>query len=313
VILKGDGMSERLSLTIDGFQAGFISTQHASDGEILISYQMGGSGPPLLLLHGFPQTKMIWHRVAPALAKHFTVIASDLRGYGASSKPQGLADHSTYSKRAMASDQAQLMNALGFSHYGVLGHDRGGRVAHRLALDYGKQVNKLMVLDISPTLAMYEQTTMQFASSYWHWFFLIQKAPIPETMIGANTEFFMKQFMGGRHAGLSIFAPECWQEYVLAMSDPACLHAMCEDYRAAASIDLEHDRQSIAQKQLIEMPVRVLWGEFGQVNACFKPLEDWQKLGTDVSGQTLQSGHYIPEEIPEILIAEALTFFAAPP
>jgi haloacetate dehalogenase len=309
VILKGDGMSKRLPLTIDGFQAGLISTQHASDGEILISYQMGGSGPPLLLLHGFPQTKMIWHRVAPALAKHFTVIASDLRGYGASSKPQGLADHSTYSKRAMASDQAQLMNALGFSHYGVLGHDRGGRVAHRLALDYGKQVNKLMVLDISPTLAMYEQTTMQFASSYWHWFFLIQKAPIPETMIGANTEFFMKQFMGGRHAGLSIFAPECWQEYVLAMSDPACLHAMCEDYRAAASIDLEHDRQSIAQKQLLEMPVRVLWGEFGQVNACFKPLEDWQKLGTDVSGQTLQSGHYIPEEIPEGLIAEALSFF----
>jgi len=302
-------MSERLPLTIDGFQAGLISTQHASDGEILISYQMGGSGPPLLLLHGFPQTKMIWHRVAPALAKHFTVIASDLRGYGASSKPQGLADHSTYSKRAMASDQAQLMNALGFSHYGVLGHDRGGRVAHRLALDYGKQVNKLMVLDISPTLAMYEQTTMQFASSYWHWFFLIQKAPIPETMIGANTEFFMKQFMGGRHAGLSIFAPECWQEYVLAMSDPACLHAMCEDYRAAASIDLEHDRQTIAQKQLLEMPVRVLWGEFGQVNACFKPLEDWQKLGTDVSGQTLQSGHYIPEEIPEGLIAEALSFF----
>jgi len=309
VILKGDGMSERLPLTIDGFQAGLISTQHASDGEILISYQMGGSGPPLLLLHGFPQTKMIWHRVAPALAKHFTVIASDLRGYGASSKPQGLADHSTYSKRAMASDQAQLMNALGFSHYGVLGHDRGGRVAHRLALDYGKQVNKLMVLDISPTLAMYEQTTMQFASSYWHWFFLIQKAPIPETMIGANTEFFMKQFMGGRHAGLSIFAPECWQEYVLAMSDPACLHAMCEDYRAAASIDLEHDRQTIAQNQLLEIPVRVLWGEFGQVNACFKPLEDWQKLGTDVSGQILQSGHYIPEEIPEGLIAEALSFF----
>ena len=302
-------MSERLPLTIDGFQAGFISTQHASDGEILISYQMGGSGPPLLLLHGFPQTKMIWHRVAPALAKHFTVIASDLRGYGASSKPQGLADHSTYSKRAMASDQAQLMNALGFSHYGVLGHDRGGRVAHRLALDYGKQVNKLMVLDISPTLAMYEQTSMQFARGYWHWFFLIQKAPIPETMIGANTEFFMKQFMGGRHAGLSIFAPECWQEYVLAMSDPACLHAMCEDYRAAASIDIEHDRQTIAQKQLLEMPVRVLWGEFGQVNACFKPLEDWQKLGTDVSGQTLQSGHYIPEEIPEGLIAEALSFF----
>jgi len=181
---------------MDGFQEGVVRTVHA-DGEITIAYQIAGSGPPLLLLHGFPQTKMIWHRVAPALAEHFTVIASDLRGYGASSKPPGLTDHSNYSKRAMASDQGQLMNALGFSQYSVLGHDRGGRVAHRLALDYGDQVNKLMVLDISPTLAMYEQTTMQFASSYWHWFFLIQKAPIPETMIGANTEFFMQQFMGG--------------------------------------------------------------------------------------------------------------------
>ena len=153
--------------------------------------------------------------------------------------------------------------------WGTIG---GGRVAHRLALDYGDQVNKLMVLDISPTLAMYEQTTMQFASSYWHWFFLIQKAPIPETMIGANTEFFMQHFMGGRHAGLGIFAPSCWQEYLAAMREPACIHAMCEDYRAAASIDLIHDRQTLTDGQRLEMPMRVLWGEFGQVNACFNPL-----------------------------------------
>lgn len=294
---------------MDGFQAGVITTQHAGDGEISIAYQMAGSGPPLLLLHGFPQTKMIWHRVAPALALHYTVIATDLRGYGASSKPRGKPDHSTYSKRAMASDQAQLMNTLGFTKYGVLGHDRGGRVAHRLALDYGDQVSRLMLLDISPTLAMYEQTTMQFAQGYWHWFFLIQKEPIPETMIGANPEFFMTQFMGGRHAGLGIFAPACWHEYVAAMKDPDCVHAMCEDYRAAASLDLVHDRETIAQKQCLAMPVRVLWGEFGQINACFQPLTDWQGLAKNLTGHTVPSGHYIPEEVPEVLLAEALSFF----
>jgi len=297
-----------MAFIMQGFQSGAITTHHAEDGEITISYQIAGNGPPLLLLHGFPQTKVIWHRVAPELAKHFTVVAADLRGYGDSSKPHGKEDHSNYSKRAMASDQSQLMNQLGFQEYSVIGHDRGGRVAHRLAADHGNEVKKLMVLDISPTLAMYEQTNMQFARGYWHWFFLIQKEPIPETLISANTEFLMKQFMGGRHAGLGIFDPACWNEYLTAMQNPACLHAMCEDYRAAASIDLEHDKEDIKHQRLLQMPVKVLWGEYGQVNACFNPLEDWKRIANNVSGHTVKSGHYIPEEIPEILIEEVRNF-----
>lgn len=298
-----------MTFIMQGFRSGSITTNHDQDGEIAISYQIAGNGPPLLLLHGFPQTKVIWHGVAPELAKHFTVVATDLRGYGDSSKPHGKEDHSSYSKRVMASDQSQVMNQLGFQEYGVVGHDRGGRVAHRLAADYGHAIKKLMVLDISPTLAMYEQTTMQFARGYWHWFFLIQKEPIPETLIGANTEFLMKQFMGGRHAGLSIFDPDCWNEYLTAMKNPACLHAMCEDYRAAASIDLEHDRGDIKNQHLLQMPVKVLWGEYGQVNACFNPLEDWKRVAKNVSGHTVKSGHYIPEEIPELLIKEVIEFF----
>lgn len=292
-----------------GFVSGVAKTIHEKDGEINIAYQIAGEGPPLLLLHGFPQTKVIWHRVAPELSKKFTVIATDLRGYGDSSKPNSKPDHSNYSKRAMSSDQSQLMKQLGFNTYFVVGHDRGGRVAHRLAADHSSEVQKLMVLDIAPTLAMYEQTHMLFAKSYWHWFFLIQKHPIPETLISGNTEFLMKQFMGGRHAGLGIFDPACWDEYLTAMKNPDCLHAMCEDYRASASVDLEHDREDIQNQFKLQMPVKVLWGEYGQVNACFKPLEDWKKVARYVSGHTVKSGHYIPEEIPEVLIEEIENFF----
>lgn len=292
-----------------GFVSGVAKTIHEKDGEINIAYQIAGEGPPLLLLHGFPQTKVIWHRVAPELSKKFTVIATDLRGYGDSSKPNSKPDHSNYSKRAMSSDQSQVMKQLGFNTYFVVGHDRGGRVAHRLAADHSSEVQKLMVLDIAPTLAMYEQTHMLFAKSYWHWFFLIQKHPIPETLISGNTEFLMKQFMGGRHAGLGIFDPACWDEYLTAMKNPDCLHAMCEDYRASASVDLEHDREDIQNQFKLQMPVKVLWGEYGQVNACFKPLEDWKKVARYVSGHTVKSGHYIPEEIPEVLIEEIENFF----
>lgn len=293
---------------MQGFKEGLMTTDHPEDGEISIAYQIAGEGPPLLLLHGFPQTKMIWHRVAPELSKNFTVVATDLRGYGNSSKPHGKQDHSNYSKRAMASDQAQVMNKLGFKEYSVVGHDRGGRVAHRLAVDHSSQVQNLMVLDISPTLAMYEQTNMEFAQSYWHWFFLTQKEPIPETLIGANPEFLMKQFMGGRHAGLGIFDQDCWKEYLTAMQDPNCLHAMCEDYRAAMSIDLEHDRRDIEAKTQLHIPVKVLWGEYGQVNNIFKPLEDWKRIAKNVTGHTVKSGHYIPEEIPKVLIGEINNF-----
>jgi haloacetate dehalogenase len=296
-----------MSVSFPGFEA---KTFHADseDGSIEISYLIGGSGPPLLLLHGFPQTKAIWSQVAPELARNFTVVAADLRGYGASSKPHGKSDHSTYSKRSMAADQHALMKSLGFNQFFLLGHDRGGRVSHRLAMDFPESVLRLMVLDISPTLTMYENTTMEFAKGYWHWFFLIQPEPVPETLIGANPEFWLKNHMG-RHAGTGIFSPDRWAEYLAGASHPESMHAMCEDYRAAATIDLIHDRSDRAAGKMLKMPLRVLWGEHGLVNQCFKPIEDWRVVAKDVAGKAVPSGHYIPEEIPDILLAEAREFF----
>ena len=296
-----------MAVAFPGFEQKRITIE-SEDGSIEIACQIGGSGPALLLLHGFPQTKAIWHQVAPALANNFTVIASDLRGYGESSKPHSKNDHSTYSKRSMASDQHGLMKALGHDQFFLLGHDRGGRVSHRLAADYPESVLSLMVLDISPTLTMYEQTSMDFAKGYWHWFFLIQPEPIPETLIGANPEFWLKNHMG-RHAGTGIFTADRWNEYLAGASNPQSMHAMCEDYRAAATIDLVHDRADRAANKLLEMPLRVLWGEHGLVNKCFKPLEDWQKVAKTVSGKTVPCGHYIPEEMPELVIEEAKSFF----
>lgn len=297
-----------MSISFPGFTENKVTVQ-SNDGPIEIAYLIGGSGPPLLLLHGFPQTKAIWSQVASELAKNFTVIAADLRGYGASSKPHGKADHSTYSKRSMAADQHALMKSLGFNQFFLLGHDRGGRVSHRLAMDYPESVLRLMVLDISPTLAMYEKTTMAFAKGYWHWFFLIQPEPIPEAMIRANPEFWLKNHMG-RHAGTGIFSADHWAEYLAGASNSESMHAMCEDYRAAASIDLVHDRADRAAGSQLTIPMRVLWGEYGLVNRCFKPLDDWMQVASDVTGKAVPSGHYIPEEVPEQLLAETRKFFA---
>lgn len=297
-----------MSITFDGFQLNTYSADTA-DGPIEISYLIGGNGPPLLLLHGFPQTKAIWSLVAPELSKYFTVVAADLRGYGASSKPHGKSDHSTYSKRSMAADQHALMKALGFDQFFLLGHDRGGRVSHRLAMDFPESVLRLMVLDISPTLTMYENTSMEFAKGYWHWFFLIQPEPVPEKMIGANPEFWLKNHMG-RHAGTGIFSPERWSEYLAGASNTDGMHAMCEDYRAAASVDLIHDRADRDAAKKLQMPIKVLWGEHGLVNKCFKPLEDWKGVALTVYGKPVPSGHYIPEEIPDVLLAEAKEFFS---
>ncbi|BDT79070.1 alpha/beta fold hydrolase [Polynucleobacter yangtzensis] len=296
-----------MAVSFPGFTENKI-TVSSDDGSIEIAYLVGGSGPPLLLLHGFPQTKAIWSQVAPDLAKHFTVVAADLRGYGSSSKPHGKTDHSTYSKRSMAADQHSLMQALGFDQFFLLGHDRGGRVSHRLALDFPDSVLRLMVLDISPTLTMYEGSTMAFAKGYWHWFFLIQPEPVPETMIGANPEYWLKNHMG-RHAGTGIFSADRWAEYLAGASNTECMHAMCEDYRAAASIDLIHDRSDRATGIQLKMPLKVLWGEHGLVNQCFKPLDDWRSVAANVTGRAVPSGHYIPEEIPGLLIDEARDFF----
>jgi len=277
-------------------------------GGIGIAAVVAGSGPPLLLLHGYPQTSAIWHRVAPRLARRYTVVATDLRGYGDSSKPPGLADHGNYSKREMAADQVAVMRELGFGKFFIAGHDRGGRVAHRLAADHPDRVRKLAVLDISPTLAMYEQTDMDFARAYWHWFFLIQPAPLPEDMINADRERYLRAKMQSGSAGLAPFAPEAWAEYVRCF-DAAAVHASCEDYRAAASIDLDHDRADIAAGRKLRCPVRVLWGANGVIERCFKPLEDWAKVAAEVSGIALPGGHYLPEETPQEVGDEFERFF----
>ena len=296
-----------MPVIIPGFEQKQIAID-SEDGPIEIACQIGGNGPPILLLHGFPQTKAIWEVVAPELAKNYRVVVADLRGYGESSKPHGKTDHSSYSKRAMAADQHALMKTLGHKQFFLLGHDRGGRVSHRLAMDFPESVLRLMVLDISPTLTMYDNTTMEFAQGYWHWFFLIQNEPIPETMIAANPEFWLKNHMG-RHAGTGIFTPERWAEYLAGASDPKSMHAMCEDYRAAATIDLVHDRADRVAGKKLKMPLRVLWGEHGLVNKCFKPIADWQEVAQDVTGRFVACGHYIPEECPAELITEAKTFF----
>jgi len=298
-----------MTVVFPGFEQKRI-TVSSDDGPIEIACQVGGNGPPILLLHGFPQTKAIWELAAPELAKSFTVVASDLRGYGQSSKPHGKADHSTYSKRSMAADQHALMQSLGYQQFFLLGHDRGGRVSHRLAMDFPDSVLRLMVLDISPTLTMYDNTTMEFAKGYWHWFFLIQPEPIPETLIAANPEFWIKQHMG-RHAGTGIFSPERWAEYLAGASNPQSMHSMCEDYRAAASIDLVHDRADRSAGKKLKIPLRVLWGEHGLVHKCFKPIEDWKAVAVNVSGKTVSCGHYIPEELPSELVTDAKQFFVS--
>jgi haloacetate dehalogenase len=271
---------------------------------------VGGAGPPLLLLHGYAQTLAIWHKVAPRLAESFTVVCADLRGYGDSGKPPSDERHAPYAKREMAKDPVALMRHLGFASFHLAGHDRGGRVAHRLAMDHPHAVERLAVLDIAPTLAMYEQTDMAFARAYWHWFFLIQKAPIPETMIGADPGFYLRRKMGDGAAGMAPFDPRAWAEYERCFT-PEAIHATCEDYRAAATIDLEHDRADREAGRRIECPLLALWGANGVVERCFKPLQDWARVASDVRGRALPAGHYLPEEVPELVAAEFETFFGA--
>ena len=275
---------------------------------VKIMARKGGSGQPLLLLHGHPQTHAIWHRVAQQLAKSHTVVMTDLRGYGDSSKPQGSHDHLNYSKRVMALDQIEVMRHFGFSEFDVLAHDRGARVAHRLALDHPKAVKRLVLLDIAPTLAMYEKTSNQFARSYWHWFFLIQPAPMPERLIEADPSAYVRDVLGRRSAGLAPFDARALAEYVRCIELPGAAHGLCEDYRASASIDLIHDQLDIDTKNFLHQPLLVLWGEQGVVNQCFEPLKEWSKLAVNVKGHALPCGHYIPEEAPELMLSQMQSF-----
>ena len=268
----------------------------------------GGAGPALLLLHGHPQTHAIWHKVAPTLAEHFTLVITDLRGYGDSDKPEGLPDHSNYSKRRLAQDQVALMRTLGHDTFAVLGHDRGGRVAVRMALDHPDAVTKLLTLDVAPTLAMYEKTSFDFARAYWHWFFLVRPAPFPETLINADADLYLKQTIGARSAGLKPFTPEAYAEYLRCLQIPGTAHGICEDYRASVEIDLEHDRESLANGQKIVCEFLALWGAEGVIEKCFDPIAEWNAFSDKVTGHALPCGHYIPEEAPELLIECALPF-----
>lgn len=258
------------------------------------------ANPPLLLLHGFPQTHVLWHRVARLLEDRYFLVMPDLRGYGDSFKPADEPEHAQMSKRAMAQDMVQLMRELGHERFFLCGHDRGGRVSHRLALDHPQAVRKLCVLDIAPTLDMYVATDMAFARAYYHWFHLIQPAPLPERMIEAAPLFYLHKKIGGwGNSGLGIFEPEALAEYERCFTSEA-IHTMCEDYRASAGIDLEHDRMSRANAHQVRCDMLVLWGERGVVHRHFKPIELWQaQCSGRVSGQTLPCGHYLPEECPQ--------------
>ncbi len=275
---------------------------------INIHYRIGGSGPALLLLHGHPQTHVIWHKVADDLAKHFTVVAADLRGYGDSDKPLYSKQSLPYSKRVMAKDQLGLMSSLGFNKFAILAHDRGARVAHRLVLDHPHCVSRLILLDIAPTLAMYQQTDQEFARAYWHWFFLIRPEPLPESLIEADPENYLRSVIGTRSAGMGPFTDEAFSEYLRCLRLPGAARGICEDYRASAGIDLIHDQADIDAKNHVECPLLVLWGEKGTVGRCFNPLLEWQKVALQVEGQALSSGHYIPEEIPDVLLDQVLDF-----
>ena len=267
-----------------------------------------GDGPPLLLLHGYPETHAMWHKIAPPLAQDYTVVCADLRGYGDSSKPKGLPDHSNYSKRALARDMAEVMAALGHKSFHLVGHDRGARVAHRLARDHGKRVRTLTVLDISPTLKMYDSTDKAFATAYYHWFFLIQKPPLPEMLLAGHVPGYILGRIGRGQGGLKHFSKQAQREYIRCFRDPRTIHATCEDYRAAASIDLEHDRKDLRPK--LRMPVMVLWGKQGVIERMFKPLRDWREVAADVQGRALDCGHFLPEEKPAAVLAELRRFLA---
>ncbi len=290
---------------------GFTASNIQVEPGVFIHAVVGGNGPPLLLLHGHPQTHVIWHKVASSLCERFTVVACDLRGYGDSSKPRGDAAHANYSKRTMAADMLAVMQSLGFSQFRVMAHDRGARVAHRLAADHPQAVLRMVLLDIAPTLAMYEKTSEAFARAYWHWFFLIQPSPLPERLIEADPAAYITDVMGSRSAGLAPFDPRALQEYQRCLALPGAAHGLCEDYRASGSIDLEHDRADLSQGRRLPMPLLALWGAQGVVQRCFAPLDEWRKVADHVDGEALPCGHYIPEEAPEPLLARALPFLAA--
>jgi len=286
-----------------------FSTRRVATTGAEIHVENGGHGPPLLLLHGYPQTHAMWHKVAPALAQSFTVVCPDLRGYGDSSKPPGGNGHLNYTKRAMAQDMVEVMRALGFARFRLAGHDRGGRVAHRLCLDHPDVVERVAVLDISPTRIMYGQTDKAFATAYYHWFFLIQPFDLPERLIGADPVYYLHKKISGLSPGAAHFDPRALAEYERCFRNPATIHAICEDYRAAASIDMAHDEADRSAGRKIAAPVLALWGAKGRLEAWYDVLAIWRDWARDVGGRPLDCGHYLPEERPAEVLAEFESFF----
>jgi len=273
---------------------------------------VGGSGPPLMLLHGYPQTHAMWHRIAGPLAESFTVVCADLRGYGGSGKPASDDVHAPSAKRAMAADMVGAMRALGFARFRLAGHDRGGRVAHRLCVDHPEAVERVAFLDISPTRTMYARTDKAFATAYYHWFFLIQPFDTPERLIGADPVYYLRRKLGAWAGGLSYFDPRALAEYERCFADPRTIHATCEDYRAAASIDLAHDDADVAADRRIRCPVLALWGEKGVVNRMFDPIPDWSAVADGpVSGHALPCAHFLAEEAPQRTLAALREFMRA--
>lgn len=287
----------------------FVEERIEGDGATLFVRRAGPAGaPPVVLIHGYPQTSAMWHKVAPVLARGFQVICPDLRGYGRSDKPPSSGSHFPYSKRAMARDIHEVMARLGHDRYLVGAHDRGARVAHRLGLDYPKHVAAMTLLDIAPTREMYANTSAKFAQAYWHWFFLIQKYPLPEQMIGADPEGFWKLKCFNQAGGDNPFTDAALDEYLKAFSSPEAIHASCEDYRAAATIDIDHDDADQGRK--LPMPVQALWAKHGVIETCFDALALWRQRADHVEGEALDATHYMAEEIPEDIALCMAGFFS---
>ena len=289
---------------------GFVEERREVAGQVL-RLRRGGNGPPLLLLHGNPQTHAMWHKMAPVLARDFTVICPDLRGYGLSGKPPVSEDHAAYSKRAMAADMVGLMRGLGFDRFQIVSHDRGARVAHRMALDAPEAVQRLCTMDIVPTLHHFEHADMAFGMGYYHWYFLAQPHPKPESMILRDVEAWFDLHTSREPKDKGFFHPAARADYLAALHAPGTVAAICEDYRAATTIDLEHDRASRAAGDRVACPLLALWGAKGKVGVWYEPLEVWRRYASgEVTGGPVSSGHYLAEEAPQEVLAALEKFLS---
>lgn len=290
-------------MLFEGFERNTVDT-----GEVTINYVTAGNGPPLLMLHGYPQTHSMWHRIAPALSRKFTVICADLRGYGDSGKPPSDESHIAYSKRQSRNDMVKLMDKLGFPKFNLVGHDRGARVAHRMCLDHADRIERVAILDIVPTYHIFSTADRRIATDYYHWFFLIQPEPFPEKMIGNDPLFYLHWTLGAWGTGLDVYDPEALKEYERCFCTPESIHATCEDYRAAASVDFRHDQEDICRK--VECPMLVLWGKNGVMDRNYDVLGAWRARAKNVVGRAIEAGHFLAEEKPENTCAELERFFS---